>query len=75
MKNIVLFFSLIISSTSFGAIDTLEATSKIKDVTVFFSGAQISGKLLWNIELNANEKKELKFNYLVKYPKFSNIKL
>ena len=42
MKNIVLFFSLIISSTSFGAIDTLEASSKIKDVTVFFSGAQIS---------------------------------
>ncbi|MDA9020536.1 DUF4140 domain-containing protein, partial [bacterium] len=42
MKNIVLFFSLIISSTLFGAIDTLEASSKIKDVTVFFSGAQIS---------------------------------
>ena len=43
-----------------------------------YSGAKLNdktGKLLWNIELNANEKKELKFNYLVKYPKFSNIKL
>lgn len=42
MKNLVLFTALIISSNAFGAIDTLEATSKIKDVTVFFSGAQIS---------------------------------
>ena len=43
-----------------------------------YSGAKLNdktGKLLWDIELNANEKKELKFNYLVKYPKFSNIKL
>ena len=43
-----------------------------------YSGAKLNdktGKLLWEMELNANEKKELKFNYLVKYPKFSNIKL
>ena len=43
-----------------------------------YSGAKLNdktGKLLWEIELNANEKKDLKFNYLVKYPKFSNIKL
>ena len=43
-----------------------------------YSGAKLNdktGKLLWNLELNANEKKELKFNYMVKYPKFSNIKL
>ena len=43
-----------------------------------YSGAKLNdktGKLLWDLELNANEKKELKFNYLVKYPKFSNIKL
>jgi len=43
-----------------------------------YSGAKLNdktGKLLWEMELNADEKKELKFNYLVKYPKFSNIKL
>ncbi|MDB3905238.1 mucoidy inhibitor MuiA family protein [Crocinitomicaceae bacterium] len=43
-----------------------------------YSGAVLNdktGKLLWKIELNANEKKDLKFNYLVKYPKLSNIKL
>ena len=42
MKNLVLFISLIISSTAFCVSDTLEASSKIKDVTVFFSGAQIT---------------------------------
>ena len=32
-----------------------------------------TGKLLWEIELNPNENKEIKFNYLVRYPKYSTI--
>ena len=43
-----------------------------------YSGAKLNektGKLSWEIVLNANEKKDLKFNYLVKYPKNSNINL
>ena len=41
-----------------------------------YSGAKLdskTGKLLWEIVLNPNEKKEVKFNYLVRYPKYSNI--
>ncbi len=33
----------------------------------------LTGKLSWDIILQANEKKELKFNYTVKYPKFIGI--
>ncbi|MFZ4399153.1 MAG: mucoidy inhibitor MuiA family protein [Bacteroidales bacterium] len=32
-----------------------------------------SGKLSWDIILQANEKKELKFNYTVKYPKYIGV--
>ncbi len=33
----------------------------------------LTGKLSWDLILQANEKKELKFNYSVKYPKYISI--
>ena len=47
MKTFIIIISLLISQYAFGRIDTSEFKSKITDVTVFFSGAQItrSGKI------------------------------
>ena len=38
-----------------------------------YAGAKIddkTGMLLWNLELNPNESKEMQFNYKVRYPKY-----
>ncbi len=47
MKTFIMIIALLISQFMYGSIDTTELKSKITDVTVFFSGAQVtrSGKI------------------------------
>ena len=44
MRTLLLFLLLVVSKAAYCAIDTLEIDSQIKDVTVFFNGAQITRK-------------------------------
>ena len=34
-----------------------------------------TGMLLWDLELNANESKDVQFNYQVRYPKYPKYEL
>ncbi len=53
--------------------------SELKDIEIELlesSNAKVdyrTGKVVWEIELNANEKKELLLKYLVKYPNYVNL--
>jgi hypothetical protein len=41
-----------------------------------YVGAQLddkTGMLLWDLELNVNESKDVQFNYQVRYPKYINM--
>jgi len=42
MKSLITLLMLLIAATGFGRIDTVQTRSEITDVTVFFSGAQIT---------------------------------
>ncbi|RLD64713.1 MAG: hypothetical protein DRI84_08360, partial [Bacteroidetes bacterium] len=42
MKTFIMIIALLISQFMYGSIDTTELKSKITDVTVFFSGAQVT---------------------------------
>ena len=57
MKNVLLALALLLSLTGYSKLDTLHPKSTIKDVTVFFSGAQISR----TAKLNLSAGKHLLF--------------
>lgn len=57
IKKYLAILFLISSQLSYAAVDTLQLQSKITDVTVFFSGAQISRE----IKLNLNKGKHILF--------------
>lgn len=49
MKKLLFAFAILFSSTTYSQLDTLHPKSTIKDVTVFFSGAQISREAKLNL--------------------------
>jgi hypothetical protein len=51
MRKIALLLSICFSQLTFAQIDTLTLSSKISDVTVFFSGAQVTRTVKTNIKL------------------------
>lgn len=57
MKKGIFAFLIIISQICFASIDTLKVNSKITDVTVFFSGAQITRE----VKLNLTKGKHILF--------------
>ncbi len=57
MKNYIAILFLLSSLISYSAVDTLKVNSKITDVTVFFSGAQITRE----VKLNLNKGKHILF--------------
>ena len=64
MKNLIIILTLLISESAFCNIDTINVKSKIIDVTVFFSGAQITRNA--NLKLNKG-KYLLKISFEYQY--------